>query len=897
MVIITSLILSGVWTGNNTDNTVHAQTSASVPVRFVHALPVSGSADIYVDGQLIVADVSFGDATPHLSFPIGDYEVALRQAGSDPTSPAILSQLVTFNPFEAGWGETLVIQPGTDSIAEISVNGDDLNAGELGQARLHVIHAAAGAGTVDLIGTNFAPILQGIAFNVASGATDLPVSTWDLLVVPSGDEEDIVAQIGQINFNTNMLYTLVVAGEPSNVRVLRLETPLSADVSSDSVLTSIGHGSSDIGAVDIYVGDIWIVAGLVPGDITQHVALPSGDLTLTIRDAGTPPNSEGIATSNTSLTSATGAASLIVIGSAVDGSLTFSIYEDDIANLTSDIARVRVINSISLSPATVSFSNGTQVADTLGAFSASDPVDIEVGTYNAIATIEIGGEPLQLSLTALDLVGGTYNTLLVFINAEAGITPVATAINTGPSSLPGSSSESPVVADTSVETDSTDATDTDTAAPSTDTTDTTTTDTTTSDTAASTDDAGTTDTTASTPDAVPAATEAPAAVAGQPPVSPPIQQLDQVLRGTINLNQGVNLHCREYPSPEAFSMGLIPDGTTMEIRGYAGPADPEVVTPFIPVAEGTFDDPTSATAWEEIWTSAYWETPDGGVIDCWVRADFLVLNYRNKLVDEVDEFFALEELETIFPVIEPIPYNYPAEAVDTIITPPTPTLTDPTATISLDSGVSLHLRRLPDITSQSLALIPNGTSVIVIEQTEVTVDAGVGQPDTPVWLYVELDNGNGTYTTGWVSLQYVELSQGGRALELEDIPEADVVLPGEENLTTSVSIATGGSTSSPSAATSVPSTNGTGSSGTILGTVDIPQGANLNMYDQPSVNGSLVRSLSAGTSVTVLGRNSDASWLNVRYDAVGEGSWTGWVSNSSPFVSINVDVNSLPVTG
>jgi hypothetical protein len=187
--------------------------------------------------------------------------------------------------------------------------------------------------------------------------------------------------------------------------------------------------------------------------------------------------------------------------------------------------------------------------------------------------------------------------------------------------------------------------------------------------------------------------------------------------------------------------------------------------------------------------------------------------------------------------------------------------------------------------------------VIVIEQAEVAVGDSVGEPDIPVWLYVELNNGNGTYTTGWVSLQYVELSQGGRALALEDIPVADVVLPGEENLPTSVSIATGGGTSSTGAATSVPSTSGTGTSGTVLGTVDIPQGANLNMYDQPSVNGSLVRSLSAGTSVTVLGRNSDASWLNVRYDAVGEGSWTGWVSNTSPFVSINVDVNSLPVTG
>ena len=69
------------------------------------------------------------------------------------------------------------------------------------------------------------------------------------------------------------------------------------------------------------------------------------------------------------------------------------------------------------------------------------------------------------------------------------------------------------------------------------------------------------------------------------------------------------------------------------------------------------------------------------------------------------------------------------------------------------------------------------------------------------------------------------------------------------------------------------------------------------MYDTPSSTGALIRSLGAGTSLTVLGRNADGSWLNVRYEALGEGVWIGWVSNSGGWVTLPVPVTDLPVTG
>ena len=67
---------------------------------------------------------------------------------------------------------------------------------------MHVIHAVATADTVDLIGKNGAPILQGVTFNTpATGTVNPPVGTWDLAVVPSGGTVDaMIADVGVVEF-------------------------------------------------------------------------------------------------------------------------------------------------------------------------------------------------------------------------------------------------------------------------------------------------------------------------------------------------------------------------------------------------------------------------------------------------------------------------------------------------------------------------------------------------------------------------------------------------------------------------------------------------------------------------------------------------------------------------
>ena len=90
-----------------------------------------------------------------------------------------------------------------------------------------------------------------------------------------------------------------------------------------------------------------------------------------------------------------------------------------------------------------------------------------------------------------------------------------------------------------------------------------------------------------------------------------------------------------------------------------------------------------------------------------------------------------------------------------------PTIDAVVATVALDPGANLNLRRTPDVNAEVLAQIPSGTRVIVTERTSD------GQ-----WL-------NATYegTSGWIAAQtdtavFVTLSFNGAPYDINDVPVA-----------------------------------------------------------------------------------------------------------------------------
>lgn len=980
----------------HTSSVAAQQGGTTVGVRFVHALADAGAVDVYVESNLVVAGADFGDATPHLNLPVGIYTVELRAAGSSASDAPLYSQTVALGEQRENIKQTAIIQPNASNQPTIVLSEDNLSPAQLGQARLHAVHAIAGAGPVDIRTQNGAPIAEGITFNVPFGTVNPPVNTWDLVVVASGGTPDqALVDLGSVNINTGVLYKFVVAGTPDAPSVIRLVTPLNADLTTNPILTSVAHGSPDAPAVDVYANDVKVFVGLEPGAVTPHVALPAGDISIAVRPAGEAANTDATATTNVNISSSTGAASLVAVGSLSDNSFTFSIYEDTIANLPSTIARIRIINTVTSGSATVRLAEtDLVVAQDLSVYTASEPVDVETGNYTLVANISGDGGDATFELPSYAFVGGEYYTVLLWANASAGLTVNATNISADTSSLPGAvinepfaifAPETPTidpngatspplsddVAEVPEETaepiaaDSTSDIGSDTTA-----------DTTSSDVPAGLSPVATTNTDTAPPPATtdvataPVTTDAVAAAPVSPaPSTGPRQGIDRTLRGQVNLNPGVNLQCREYPSPEAKSLGLVANNTLMEIVGYAAAADPEVSTPFIPVADelrivfnslprttedeegvkiaGEYDD----LEFTDIWVSALWNAPDGNVIDCWVRADFLIFTYQDDFIRTVDEFFGLELFDFFVPVIRPVPFNYAAAPVDvetTVLSPSTnvtqPT-TNPSGTPITDAralpilGVvnvaedgNLQCREYPSPQARSLGLISNSTQLQIVgyagpADPEITtpfvpVEAEqiaiftVMPPETDaefaaleltdVWLSTLFTPASGNTLDCWVRADFLTIVYRDRTITtLEELfaldnPEDvfDIFRPVAYNDPAEIvdsSVAPSPTTSAPvTTDTTAPTSGGTG---TVTGVVTIPANTNLNLYESPSINSVLVRTVGNGTTVTILGRTSDNQWLNIRYEALGEGTFIGWVSNAGNWIQLSADINTIPVIG
>jgi uncharacterized protein YraI len=200
------------------------------------------------------------------------------------------------------------------------------------------------------------------------------------------------------------------------------------------------------------------------------------------------------------------------------------------------------------------------------------------------------------------------------------------------------------------------------------------------------------------------------------------------------------------------------------------------------------------------------------------------------------------------------------------------------ATVELDPGVSLQLRRFPETQAESLGLVPAGAQLEVLGYAEAPNEGLVGQPTSPNWLYVRYRTENGGATIGWVSAQYVSLSQLGRPVELASLPLVDVSEGGYYEL--------------PGQAPQIPVEQQD-----VVGIVNLNPGANLNLRDRPSADGRVVVGIPSGEAMILKGRNGDGAWVQVTYKSAA-GDLEGWVA--AQYLTITrggqpYDIKGLPI--
>jgi uncharacterized protein YraI len=157
----------------------------------------------------------------------------------------------------------------------------------------------------------------------------------------------------------------------------------------------------------------------------------------------------------------------------------------------------------------------------------------------------------------------------------------------------------------------------------------------------------------------------------------------------------------------------------------------------------------------QTWVFVRYSPTEGGTITGWVDANYVEYSFNNRSIklDEIDERGLL--------VITPDDTRGEVTAGAAPVSVPTanPTKDAFVATVALDVGSNLNLRRDPTTEAEVLAQIPNGTQLLVNSRT---ADGN--------WLNVTFEE-----TDGWVAAKtdtavFVRITFNGKEAKLEDIP-------------------------------------------------------------------------------------------------------------------------------
>ena len=390
--------------------------------------------------------------------------------------------------------------------------------------------------------------------------------------------------------------------------------------------------------------------------------------------------------------------------------------------------------------------------------------------------------------------------------------------------------------------------------------------------------------------AVPSPTAEAAIVLVQPTALPP-QPTEPETLGRITaqvlIDAGANLQLRQYPSSESLSLGLAPANAILDVVGRVGVPvqltglyDPKLqeeidnyVDPIGELAEG--EDLVSADTWLNI----DYTTADGGKINAWVSAQYLVVT------NELGELQRLADLPSV-------PSNVYGEVINTVVTPPSEAELSGVSgrVINLDPGINLHIRRTPNSQGESIGLLSNGTVVEFIgfivpagtnvdfeTLTEEEIQALVDQVNLAPWIFIRYTTPQGAVVSGWVAYQYVDLYWEGVYINAYKMLEEEVLSFVEDTEL--------GDLGAGAVAPIVPTLDPLRDA--YIAEVVLDPGANLQFRRTPSVYGESLGLLSSGTQMVALGRTVDEQWIQIDYQGQ-----TGWVSSTF----IRVRRNNLSAT-
>ena len=178
-------------------------------LRVVHASPDAPNVDVYVDGDAVLENVSFGGVSEYLELPTGSHEIEITAAGDADTS--VFEDEIEFGA-EAYTAVALgeVSNRGDEPFA-VEVLEDDNSQPPEGEARVRVVHASPDAPNVDVTAGGDA-LFEDVGFG-ESGYVTVPEGNYTLQVRAAQEEnEGDVVDTLDLTTEAGSVYTAFAVG-------------------------------------------------------------------------------------------------------------------------------------------------------------------------------------------------------------------------------------------------------------------------------------------------------------------------------------------------------------------------------------------------------------------------------------------------------------------------------------------------------------------------------------------------------------------------------------------------------------------------------------------------------------------------------------------------------------
>ncbi len=718
------LVLAGAATN------VEAQDEAQV--RFVHTFVDAPDVDIFVNGTPIAEGVPFGAASDYLDVPAGDIEVSVTAAGE---ADELFGQTITTGADPI----TLVVSNANGFIPYV----DNVDPLDFGETRITAIHAIDGGPVVDVVLADGRPVVPELEFGVPFGTLDLPVIKLPMNVVPSGSE--IADAIFEEPFvfapATGTSYMVVVYGTLDAPEVMLLATAVNPG--PEDGFLQITHDVAAAPAVDVFEGENLIVAGLSAGETTVAFPVPAGDYDLQITETET---TTVLTEASVSITQSATAAAVV----EADGDAIVVSVESAEAEL------------VAMEEPDVETRETEQEEQEVEAIATEEAEDVEVveaepQPTEAPVVAEEVAPPTPAEVVAAQPTTGVP-TARVIIDPGANIQlrqyPDENALSLGlaPSGAvldvngrEGAPVQIEGLFSQEIQREIDNYTDP-------------------AENIEANQDIDQNNTwlnvTYTTPDggtinawtraeflAVSAADGTDQRLADLPTipnnafgealnteVTSPQPADDVVVAIVFNLNPGVNLKIRRTPSTAGETLSLIQAGTVLELIGFE--------------IDGS-ELPGVGAAENAEWAYIRYVTPEGAEVTGWVSTQYIQYQWRGEPID-FDEM----EARTLLLFEDPSTRGeLGAGAAPPIRETEDPLRNQVVATVEIDAGANLQLRRDPDSGAESLGLVPSGTQLIV-----------TARDNSGDWLFVEFEG-----ATGWIAGGFVDLTFNGDPFDVEEL--------------------------------------------------------------------------------------------------------------------------------